>query len=203
MKFLSMPTAAGAIAPAVALPTTQPRETCTNPAKRVEWRQLSAADQQSFINAVLCLKTKPSKMGLNTTLYDDFPYVHFNYNTYIHGSAPFLPWNRYFVHVYNNALREGGYEGPGTCDWTQDTAGLCLSAEFAVYHTALEGGPHGAIHACLGGEMNPGEMNPTTSPTADAREVTLDDILPVNGLGEDLTVRGVMDTIHGELCYTY
>ena len=27
-------------------------------------------------NAVLCLATKPSKVGLNTTLYDDFTWVH-------------------------------------------------------------------------------------------------------------------------------
>ncbi|KAK8087751.1 hypothetical protein PG997_002712 [Apiospora hydei] len=319
--------AAGTAAPAIALPAGQARETtCTNPAKRVEWRQLSAADQQSYIKAVLCLKTKPSKMGLKNSLYDDFPNVHFNYNDYIHGGAPFLPWHRYFTHVYFNALRECGYEDPGTYwDWTQDTAGLrlsavmsaetgfggdgstektelspdgekqlqcvtegpfaglrpeylaisptkmvdgghCLfrklseisepeafemmthtfgpegvaqvqeSADFAVYHTALEGGPHGVIHASLGGEMNP-----TTSPNkplfflhhgqidhlwwqwqqrnasrledytgvashlneAEAREVSLDDIVPMNGLAKDITVREIMDTIHGELCYTY
>ncbi|KAK7968824.1 hypothetical protein PG988_007897 [Apiospora saccharicola] len=328
MKFLSMLVAAGAVAPAIALPAVEPRAaTCTNPAKKVEWRQLSAEDQQSYTKAVLCLKTKPSKMGLETSLYDDFPNVHFRYSTYIHGGAPFLPWHRYFVHVYLNALRECGYQGPGTYwDWTQDTAGLSLSAvmspetgfggdgnkdqtelspdgakqlpcvtegpfaglrpeylaispkemlggghcmfrelaehssrpqdfvtmaaifgpegvaevqaspDFAMYHNALEGGPHGVIHASLGGEMNP-----TTSPNeplfflhhgqidhlywqwqqANAsrledyngvashlgedkgREVTLDDILPMNGLGPDLTVREVMDTVHGELCYTY
>ncbi|KAK8054973.1 hypothetical protein PG993_000200 [Apiospora rasikravindrae] len=319
MKFLSILVAAGAAAPAIALPTAEPRATCTNPTKRVEWRQLSVADQQSYIKAVLCLKTKPSKMGLKTSLYDDFPNVHFNYNKYIHGSAPFLPWHRYFTHVYFDALRECGYEGPGThgrppplgrhvprdrlrrrwqraedgalpdgeeqlhCVTEGPFAGLrpeylavtpfkmmdgghCLfrnlpeisepqafqtmtssfgpagvaqvqdSPDFAVYHTALEGGPHGVIHASLGGEMNP-----TTSPNDPLfflhhgqidhlwwewqqknasrledyngkashlgedgdREVKLDDIVPMNGLAKDLTVREVMDTLHGELCYTY
>ncbi|KAK6857081.1 Di-copper centre-containing protein [Apiospora arundinis] len=325
MKFVSMLAVAGAIAPAIARPANQPRETCTNPEKRAEWRQLSPADQQSYIKAVLCLKTKPSKMGLKTPLYDDFPNVHFKLNQYIHGSAPFLPWHRYFVHVYNKNLRECGYEGPGTYwDWTQDTAGLRLSAvmsaetgfggngnpaktekhpdggadlkcvtegpfaglrpeylavtpktmaegghcmfrdlpevsepaafdqmkgsispeyiaelqayqNFTTYHTALEGGPHGVIHASLGGEMNP-----TTSPNDPlfflhhgmvdflwwqwqeknsarltdyngvashvgedkAREVALDDILAMNGIEKDVTVRDVMDT-RGSLCYTY
>ena len=50
--------------------------TCVNPVKRVEWRELDAALQTQYIDAVLCLKTKPSKLGVNTTRYDDFPYVH-------------------------------------------------------------------------------------------------------------------------------
>ncbi|KAK8093029.1 hypothetical protein PG999_014616 [Apiospora kogelbergensis] len=325
MKFLSMLAAASAVAPAIALPANQPREACTNPEKRVEWRQLTATQQQSYIKAALCLKTKPSKIGTNATLYDDFPNVHFTLNTYIHGSAPFLPWHRYFVHVYNKNLRECGYEGPGTYwDWTKDTAGLRLSAvmspetgfggdgnpdktetspdgakqlkcvtegpfagvrpeylglnpvkmvagghclfrdlpeisepkafkamtaifgpdsvaevqnspNFTNYHWALEGGPHGTIHASLGGEMNP-----TTSPNEplfflhhgmidqlwwqwqeknstrlteyngaashvgedEDREVTLDDMLVMNGIDKDVTVRDVMDT-RGSLCYTY
>lgn len=131
---------------------------------------------------------------------------------------------------------------------------------FTTYHTALEGGPHGVIHASLGGEMNP-----TTSPNGSytlsfhsslvavsyvltnnycnqdplfflhhgmvdflwwqwqeknsarltdyngvashvgedkAREVALDDILAMNGIEKDVTVRNVMDT-RGSLCYTY
>lgn len=33
----------------------------------------------------------------------------------VHGGSPFLPWHRYFTHVYFNTLKEEcGYEGPGT-----------------------------------------------------------------------------------------
>ena len=53
---------------------------CDNPVQRVEWRDLSSAEQQSYIDGVLCLKTKPSRLGLNTTLFDDFAYVHHNLN---------------------------------------------------------------------------------------------------------------------------
>ncbi|KAK7941449.1 uncharacterized protein PG986_013836 [Apiospora aurea] len=289
MKFLSMLMAAGAVAPAIALPAVQPRETtCTHPAKRVEWRQLSAADQQSYIKAVLCLKTKPSKMGLNTSLYDDFPNVHFNYNIYIHGSAPFLPWHRYFTHVYFNALRECGYEGPGTYwDWTQDTAGLRHSAIMSPTAAGFGGdgnpdktelspdgesrlhcvtdGPFAGLRpeylgitpkdmvggghcmfrdlpevsepqafATMAGTFGPEGVAQVQASAdfaidhlwwqwqqknasrledyngkashlheAEAREVSLDDVVPMNGLAKDITVREIMDTVHGELCYTY
>jgi hypothetical protein len=49
---------------------------CNNPTKRIEWRNLGSEVQKQYVDAVLCLKTKPSGLGLNTTRYDDFPYVH-------------------------------------------------------------------------------------------------------------------------------
>ncbi|KAK0383140.1 hypothetical protein NLU13_9053 [Sarocladium strictum] len=242
--------AAGTLASAAVLPASKTPKNCDKPSKRIEWRQLKAEDQQSYLDSVLCLKTKPSRRGLNSSLYDDFAHVHFELNTYIHGGPPFLPWHRYFGKVYEDALRACGYDGPGTYwDWTLDSAGLrlspvmadtlgfggngspdntepspdpgarplwcvrsgpfkdlrpeylaitpkemvpgghCLhrdlpevseprafetmaevfgpegvartlaSGNWTHFHAALEGGPHGMIHACLGGEMNP-----TTSP---------------------------------------
>ncbi|KAL8393739.1 hypothetical protein RB595_003471 [Gaeumannomyces hyphopodioides] len=125
MKFLSVLAAAGAISPVVAMPAVKPRAGCTNPVKRVEWRQLSAADQQGYFEAVKCLKTKPSRIRLPSPLYDDFPYVHQKLNNFIHGGPSFLPWHRYFTHVYFSALAECGYQGPGTYwDWSLDYEGL-------------------------------------------------------------------------------
>jgi tyrosinase len=49
---------------------------CTNPRRRLEWRELDLVDRQGYTNAVLCLTTKPSRLGLNSTLYDDFGYIH-------------------------------------------------------------------------------------------------------------------------------
>jgi hypothetical protein len=55
--------------------------TCTNPVKRVEWRTLGAEVQKQYVDAVLCLKTKPSGIGLDSSRYDDFPYVHTKLDT--------------------------------------------------------------------------------------------------------------------------
>lgn len=54
---------------------------CTNPGQRREWRTLSTAEQEEYISAVKCLATKPSRLNLTTTLYDDFPYVHNELNS--------------------------------------------------------------------------------------------------------------------------
>lgn len=55
--------------------------TCQNPVVRQEWRQLSEAARQNYLDAVKCLKSKPSRLGLKTPLYDDFPYVHARLDT--------------------------------------------------------------------------------------------------------------------------
>ncbi|PSN61663.1 Di-copper centre-containing protein [Corynespora cassiicola Philippines] len=239
--------AATAVANVGAVPYKRADQECTNPQKRIEWRELGSTDQQGYIDAVLCLKTKPSRRGLDTPLYDDFPHVHFELADYVHHYASFLPWHRYFTHVYEQALRECGYTGPMTYwDWTLDVQKLAQSpvmastlgfggdgsdqrtetlpdgetlrcvdsgpfsdlrpayraispteilqkdhclhrglidgddpnavimaesynatsvetvsqlANFTSFAPRLEGSPHGAIHASLGGEMNP-----TTSP---------------------------------------
>ncbi|KAK1656697.1 hypothetical protein BDP55DRAFT_624850 [Colletotrichum godetiae] len=117
MHFLHLSILFGLAASAV----TRQEHRCIEPATRVEWRDLEPELQQSYIDAVLCLKTKPSRLGFNTSLYDDFPYVHQKYNKIIHGIAGFLPWHRYFGQVYEDALRECGYKGVATYwDWTLD-----------------------------------------------------------------------------------
>ena len=49
---------------------------CTDPIIRREWRDLSDEERLNYITAVQCLRSSPSRLGLNQTLYDDFPYVH-------------------------------------------------------------------------------------------------------------------------------
>ncbi|KAG4425556.1 hypothetical protein IFR04_001253 [Cadophora malorum] len=214
------------------------RSNCTNPTIRKEWRTLSREEQINYVEAVNCLTTNPSRIGLSSPLYDDFPYVHNQLNNEIHSVASFLPWHRYFVHVYETALAECGYKGSATYwDWTLDslapstspiwspTTGFggngspnttepgsfgstrkcvadgpfnslrptyitdsysphCLSrnwnngssepgrmlgeyyspevvdggqklGNYSAYRYQLEGTPHGAIHAMMGGDMGP------------------------------------------------
>ena len=49
---------------------------CREPVIRREWRALSDGEKSDYIAAVQCLRSSPSRLGLNQTLYDDFPYVH-------------------------------------------------------------------------------------------------------------------------------
>lgn len=101
---------------------------CTNPEKRVEWRQMTADNQQQYVASVLCLKTKSSRIGLSTSLYDDFPYVHVQLDAQIHYVAQFLPWHRFFVQIYEETLRDCGYMGPmAYWDWTLDSADMPAS----------------------------------------------------------------------------
>ena len=60
----------------LALASPMPRATCTNPVVRKEWGAATAAERTSYLDAVLCLATKKSRIRLSTTLYDDFAYVH-------------------------------------------------------------------------------------------------------------------------------
>ena len=61
---------------------SQQPNSCTNPPLRREWRSLARVEKDKYIQAVKCLKTIPSRLGLNQTLYDDFPWVHSNFGEY-------------------------------------------------------------------------------------------------------------------------
>lgn len=49
---------------------------CRNPTMRREWRSLDRSEKAEYITAVNCLRALPSGIGLNQTLYDDFPLIH-------------------------------------------------------------------------------------------------------------------------------
>jgi tyrosinase len=82
---------------------------------------------------VKCLTILPSSLhyGLSS-LYEDFPWIHsyVGYNT--HNSAPFLPWHRYFLHIYETSLKtQCNYTGSLVYwDWSLDWEHLELSPIF-------------------------------------------------------------------------
>ncbi|KAL2801047.1 tyrosinase central domain protein [Aspergillus keveii] len=92
---------------------------------RKEWGALSATEQQSYIDAVWCLRGLPSVLpneqypGVRDRL-DDFVATHINYTTVIHKNGVLLPWHRHYIHLWEVALRdECGYEGGVPYwDWT-------------------------------------------------------------------------------------
>ena len=57
-------------------PPIAPYKPCRYPTIRHEWRSLSREEKSAYLDAVKCLRTLPSRLGLNHTLYDDFPYFH-------------------------------------------------------------------------------------------------------------------------------
>ncbi|KAG9230673.1 hypothetical protein BJ875DRAFT_537007 [Amylocarpus encephaloides] len=248
IKDLLVPlsTLSALLSTSLAAPATEAPATCTNPVLRKEWSAATAAERSSYLKAVLCLATKPSRIGLPTTLYDDFSYIHNQLNLHIHGVAQFLPWHRYFIHVYEAALKDCGYTGVAMYwDWAKASAApasdpvwsltagfggngntstpnvpmsrcidgplktlrptyygetvrshcvlrdfvaaipqadpplqemigwqysqevidgiLSSNPTFFTFHSALEGGPHGVVHAGIAGWSN-GDMGPLTSP---------------------------------------
>jgi hypothetical protein len=53
----------------------QPKS-CISPVIRQEWRDLSISQRLEYISAVQCLQSRPSRLGLDHTLHDEFTWVH-------------------------------------------------------------------------------------------------------------------------------
>lgn len=112
MHFLSIFTVGALTLWGVSAITTTPK-----PAVRREWTSLSLAERKDYIDAVLCLYHKPSKIphgevpgAINRR--DDFTAVHINQTFGVHLDAVFLGWHRNFLQLYETALRkECGYKG--------------------------------------------------------------------------------------------
>jgi tyrosinase len=49
---------------------------------------------------------KDSLFEDGTSRYDDFAYSHVFEGTVTHYAAAFLPWHRYFIHIFEEALRK-------------------------------------------------------------------------------------------------
>ncbi|KAL2060132.1 hypothetical protein VTL71DRAFT_9954 [Oculimacula yallundae] len=91
----------------------KPHAGCANPQIRKEWRTLSTSEKLSYISSVKFLQNLPSQLDTGGSRYDDFPYIHPAKGYHSHEKASFLPWHRYFLHIYERRLRtECGYNGP-------------------------------------------------------------------------------------------
>eukprot|EP00842_Homolaphlyctis_polyrhiza_P006959 jgi/Hompol1/852/HPOL_001406-RA len=117
---------------AVSASVAQAQTTCSTVGVRSEWRELSPADQQNYVNAVTCLKsgTGAGASVLDQSIgspprYDDFAYVHAAGNSAqhgIHGTEQFLVWHRAFLANYEIALRGCGLTIPlPYWDWAVDS----------------------------------------------------------------------------------
>ncbi|KAH7304751.1 hypothetical protein B0I35DRAFT_454600 [Stachybotrys elegans] len=125
--------AVATISVATALPSvSRARQAgCSSPEIRKSWNDANDAERGAYLDAAVCLTTKPSRLGhTGTTIHDDFAWVHNKLFRDIHGVAAFLPWHRLFVQAYEAALRtECGYPGSAMYwDWVRDSAAPSLAS---------------------------------------------------------------------------
>ncbi|KAI1070988.1 hypothetical protein NW752_002556 [Fusarium irregulare] len=91
--------------------------TTANSVVRRDWKNLSKTERKAYVDAVLCLREKPSKSDPSfapgaRTRYDDFVAVHINQTQSIHATGNFFTWHRHYVGAYEKALQdECGYNG--------------------------------------------------------------------------------------------
>ncbi|KAL2151694.1 hypothetical protein VTH82DRAFT_6792 [Thermothelomyces myriococcoides] len=95
-----------------------PQGECTleTAVRRREWSDLTLEERKAYIDAVLCLQSKPALTSDQApgakSRFDDYVVIHMQQTPRNHGSTFFLPWHRYYIWHYENALREEcGYTG--------------------------------------------------------------------------------------------
>lgn len=132
-------------------------QTCSSPRLRKGWSTATVEERLAYLDAAVCVTKKPSRLGNpNATLHDDFAYTHAMLNAQgkfqsaptrprtsatklrqhpltlhllAHEFAAFLPWHRYFVMIYENALQDCGYKGTAMYwDWVADSNDPAKSA---------------------------------------------------------------------------
>ncbi|KAL4936144.1 hypothetical protein BDV06DRAFT_233681 [Aspergillus oleicola] len=146
--------AALAISAALFVANAKPKSSCIHSRLRREWRTLSPSERLSYLAAAQCLTRTPS-INDNGTIHDEFALLHSRIGNYSHNAAPFLPWHRYFVHLYEKALREHcGYEGSlPYWDWTLDYQNILDSPiwqkDIGFGSTATEDNPRSINGGCV------------------------------------------------------
>ncbi|KAG6876274.1 hypothetical protein C0993_004542, partial [Termitomyces sp. T159_Od127] len=87
-------------------------------------RSIKPLERVNYLKAVQCLQNKTENSGLcgARSRFDDFQGLHICLTDQVHGVGQFLPWHRWFLHVYEKALRdECNYTGHiPYWDWTKD-----------------------------------------------------------------------------------
>ncbi|ETS81132.1 hypothetical protein PFICI_06134 [Pestalotiopsis fici W106-1] len=79
-----------------------------------EWRNIPSDERIAYTKAVQCLVDKPGLMSIfegSKTAFDDFTVLHILLTPYVHVSASFLLFHRYFLFTYAEKLAECGYTG--------------------------------------------------------------------------------------------
>ncbi|KAI4764407.1 Di-copper centre-containing protein [Aureobasidium sp. EXF-3400] len=131
------------------LPTSAPTSTCDNLTLRREWRSMKPVEQARYRSAVRCLLDTPSKNGNSGSRLGDFLSAYSISGWHATQTTDYLPWNRFFVHTLESALRnECAYLGDMPyLDWTVaatyteglgEAAAVSSSSQAAIHDTAAK-----------------------------------------------------------------
>eukprot|EP00754_Rhynchopus_humris_P030037 Rhum_TRINITY_DN15251_c0_g1::Rhum_TRINITY_DN15251_c0_g1_i3::g.144791::m.144791/K00505/TYR; tyrosinase len=119
---------------------------CECPQKvRRPWASLTCAERDTYIRAVKKLKTQQPQ------LFDDIVNTHPLAGSYAHGTSAFLPWHRWYLLSYEEALRSLG--GEFRCltlpywDWLRDSSDDHTVQAKSPALSAAHFGTHGGIDA--------------------------------------------------------
>ncbi|KAF8470980.1 Di-copper centre-containing protein [Russula ochroleuca] len=111
---------------------------CTKPMIRREWRAFTTEEKADWIRAINCLSQLPHDPALtpsvdpsvslippvntSSSYFDDIVYLHMDLNIRIHFTGLFLPWHRWYVHIFEESLKNKcGYTGVSPYwNWTID-----------------------------------------------------------------------------------
>ncbi|KAF7184948.1 Tyrosinase P [Pseudocercospora fuligena] len=126
----ALPIVLGLLSYASATPIHHQEGSCSEPLIRKEWRNLTSTQKKDYIGAIKCLQAKPKEVTPDwlapaaVTRYDDFTTAHILQTNTSHKVGHLLPWHRYYLSVYERALREEcNYAGAVPYwDWTLDVA---------------------------------------------------------------------------------
>ncbi|KAF3760963.1 Di-copper centre-containing protein [Cryphonectria parasitica EP155] len=127
---------------------------CTSPQTRIEWRDYSSSDRQAFVDGISCLTQLPSAGSAyapSTSRYEDLVRTHQKLTTQVHGNGIFLLWHRYFVHLFEQALRsECGFDrAMPWWDETLDSGAFHLSTLFTSQYFGNLSGPTNGAGTCV------------------------------------------------------
>ncbi|KAH6572570.1 hypothetical protein BASA61_006961 [Batrachochytrium salamandrivorans] len=129
-----------------------PSSTCSTPSTRVEFRELTETQRQSYLNAVICLHNSPSKIpGIGSpSRFADIVRTHVMVLSTAHASAIFLPWHRAFVHAFITIMHDDcGYTGPMVYwDWSVDSQAPEASTLWSPTYFGGDGDPKNGY--CVG-----------------------------------------------------
>ena len=97
--------------------------TCSSPRRRRAWRDASCADRSFFLDAVQDLKALSDINTLGIPNFDRFSTMHHSNGAFAHNGSPFLPWHRWYIYKFEEALQTVS----GRCvtvpywDWERDS----------------------------------------------------------------------------------